>query len=214
MNITVDKIINKDKNVQLNSSHIIVNTENDIPQFSINKGMNFDEFMNDPEMISSGIASQIREAHTKVAAKINRLVPVLVREATSVTRNEEEGIDYDNGVIFWFEPSDALAKALDKTNPAQSVQAASAPVFGNVIAFPNPARDKTTLQFTLSEPRTVVWSIHEISGRMVTGGNSVTARSGENSLDIDVSSLASGVYMLAITTDKDERSIQRIIIER
>jgi hypothetical protein len=145
----------------------------------------------------------------------NDLIPVLVRNATSEHFDKHEGITYDDGLIFWYKPEKEVLSNL----PASAESQIPAPVSNTIITksmlFPNPAQNKTTIQFTLSEPRTIAFSIHDLLGkRLLDGGSIAESTAGNFEHEINISSLKAGVYLLVITTDKGEQTTQRLVIEK
>jgi hypothetical protein len=181
---------------------------------------------------------ELKSIEAKLSSKINTLVPVLVRKATEVTFNKDENRDYDNGVIMWFEPeyywkqvgemnkqyevaikgnlfiSDPNGKVvqLQQNGPTKI-----SPVIPSSSVYPNPVRGsvgKTNVNYTLFEPRSVTFSIHDILGKKVVDCGSLAERpAGTYNFELNVASVPAGIYLVVITTDKGEQSIQRIVIE-
>lgn len=161
---------------------------------------------------------ELKSIEAKLSSKINTLVPVLVRKATEVTFNKDENRDYDNGVIMWFEP-EYYNKQVKSSGALQSVSNATptSSVVSDISVYPNPVRSmvgKTNVHYTLSEPRTVAFSIHDILGKKVVDCGSLAERpAGTYNFELNVASVPAGIYLVVITTDKGEQSIQRIVIE-
>lgn len=161
---------------------------------------------------------ELKSIEEKLSSKINTLVPVLVRKATEVTFNKEENRDYDNGVIMWFEP-EYYNKQVKSSAALQSVANATptSSVVSNISVYPNPvhsAQAKTNVNYTLSEPRTVAFSIHDILGKKVVDCGSLAERpAGTYNFELNVANVPAGIYLVVITTDKGEQTIQRIVIE-
>ena len=182
---------------------------------------------------------ELESVEKRLSAKLNTLVPVLIRKGTVVTRNEVENRDYDNGVIMWFEPEYYWKQVADPNSTyevvfgkdvklvngtshlatiAQDKQSdASKQVVSNATVYPNPVRStmgKTNVQYTLSQPRTVAFSIHDILGKKVVDCGSLAERpAGTYNFELNVANVPAGIYLVVITTDKGEQSIQRIVIE-
>jgi hypothetical protein len=79
------------------------------------------------------------------------------------------------------------------------------------FAFPNPANDKLYATFDdIQDLESLEISMYDINGQKII----TSAKSGNNTVIIDVSGLKSGVYILQIT-DKDHKIIrdQKIIID-
>jgi hypothetical protein len=174
---------------------------------------------NDQGINLRDLGKELEAVEAKLSAKINTLVPVLVRKSTEVTRNAEENRDYDNGVIMWFEP-EYYYKQVDKANGTkQSVQnttPSSASVVSNTTVYPNPVRtSKTNIHYRLSEARSVAFSIHDILGKKIVDCGSLAERpQGEYDFELNIGSIPAGIYLVVITTDKGEQSIQRIAVEK
>jgi len=171
-----------------------------------------------------------------INGNLNNLIPILVREKTSEHYNDKDGITYDDGLIFWYENTDALQEAVRDQNAPKpgSVQfTIDAPIdnnnekpasldvksLGSVMSksllYPNPAKTTTTVRFTLSEPRILAFSIHDLLGkRVMEGGNLAANSAGSFEKELNLNELPSGVYLLVITTDKGEQSMQRLVIEK
>lgn len=78
---------------------------------------------------------------------------------------------------------------------------------------PNPTRDRSTLTIELRDARTVSIAVMDIQGREVrpvARGRGMSA--GKESVMIDVAGLKSGIYLVAVSTDRGEQAVQRIII--
>jgi hypothetical protein len=151
-----------------------------------------------------------------IDANLDRLIPILVRTATSEHYNKEEGITYDDGLIFWYDPGkDFLATMPEAQNSVGSSQTNSSEIISKAVLYPNPAKNKTTVHFDLSEPRTIAFSIHDLLGKRVLDGGSIRESSaGSYDHEFDLSELTPGVYLLVITTDKGEQSMQRLVIQK
>lgn len=151
------------------------------------------------------------------AGELNRLVPILVRNATSEHLNKEEGITYDDGLIFWYDPQKELLSTLPEASNsgvAPSSNEATATIT-EVSLFPNPARNRSTVRLTVAEPRNLAFSIHDLLGKKVIEGGTLSAATGGSYVhELNLSELSAGVYLLVITTDKGEQSMQRLVIEK
>jgi hypothetical protein len=151
------------------------------------------------------------------SGELNRLVPILVRNATSEHLNKEEGITFDDGLIFWYDPQKELLSTLPEASNsgvAPSSNEATATIT-EVSLFPNPARNRSTVRLTLAEPRNLAFSIHDLLGKKVMEGGTLSAATGGSYVhELNLSELTAGVYLLVITTDKGEQSMQRLVIEK
>lgn len=154
----------------------------------------------------------------KMMPNFEGLVPVKVRNATTEHFNKGEGITFDDGLIFWYQPDKDLLAAVPEVAQQSGTLtpiAANPSVISKTALYPNPARNRTTVSFVLSEPRTVAFSIHDLLGKRVLDGGSISGTaSGNYEKELDLHELTAGVYLLVITTDKGEQSIQRLVIEK
>jgi hypothetical protein len=66
--------------------------------------------------------------------------------------------------------------------------------------FPNPAFNNLTLEFSLDEVQDVSLNIFDSYGRIVEANIGQNFRSGNNSIDINIEHLASGIYYINLTT--------------
>ncbi len=76
---------------------------------------------------------------------------------------------------------------------------------GYVYNYPNPARESTTIRFTLRETGPVSLRLYNTAGDLVLE-SSISGTAGvDNELDLDTSRLASGVYFCQLETSGGER---------
>lgn len=81
--------------------------------------------------------------------------------------------------------------------------------------FPNPADVKATVRFTLAEARSVTITVHNLNGdRLAILEPTPMLSAGEHELPLDFTGRNVGVYLLALSTDKNETAIKRVIISR
>lgn len=75
--------------------------------------------------------------------------------------------------------------------------------------YPNPFREKTTIEFTLPRESDVQLKIYDITGRLVQTLVDETLPDGSHSEDFDPRGLASGIYIYQLTTDEgtDDRKM-------
>ncbi len=207
------RIIVKDKNIEVNGSPF---SNEDVIMHIQNHGAN------------------MRKMEAKISAKLNSLVPVLVRKATEVKHNEAENRDYDNGVIMWFEPgqfgkqvgtSNQIGGTTDIVNGISNTpngviygqdKASKTTSINEVSVYPNPVRTtKTNIHYKLSEPRSLAFSIHDILGKKIVDCGSLAERpQGEYDFELNIGNIPAGIYLVVITSDKGEQTIQRIAIEK
>ncbi|MBD1209560.1 MAG: TonB family protein [Ignavibacteria bacterium] len=81
--------------------------------------------------------------------------------------------------------------------------------------FPNPADVKATVRFTLAEARSITITVHNLNGdRLAILEPTPMLPAGEHELPLDFTGRNVGVYLLALSTDKNETAIKRVIISR
>lgn len=82
---------------------------------------------------------------------------------------------------------------------------------GYVRMFPNPAKDKVTVEFTLNEQSQVQVQILDAAGRVVANGANTQMSKGVQKVDISTANLAAGIYNVKIQTAAGNR-IERLTI--
>ncbi len=148
-------------------------------------------------------------AMTDVAAHapdVNKLVPVLVE-------NNNGGAS--NSLIFWFDPAPELETILGTGNgnilPAH---VSTSGALTSLMISPNPATTSATLRYSLASERSLAVSLYDITGNKVLD---IARRTGEEAgageLPVDLSSVAPGIYILSVVTDRGEQLTQRIVVE-
>jgi hypothetical protein len=80
--------------------------------------------------------------------------------------------------------------------------------------FPNPAIDIVEFEFTISKTETASFNIYDMWGRKVDQILSTRCKQGLNRLQFNVSSLASGNYILTGTTGSGEEIIRTQFIKQ
>ncbi len=80
---------------------------------------------------------------------------------------------------------------------------------------PNPAQNDATVRFLLSAPRAVSAALHDIRGQHLEA--LATAQSfgaGEHTLTVNLTKHIAGMYLLVLTTQQGEQTVQRVMIEK
>jgi hypothetical protein len=67
--------------------------------------------------------------------------------------------------------------------------------------YPNPANDHVNLSYTLTDSRSITFSVYDASGKVVEAGTSSQAQEGENSILISVAELPDGIYFATVTSE-------------
>ena len=76
---------------------------------------------------------------------------------------------------------------------------------------PNPADREMTLNFTIEKSDNILLQMRNLAGQEIVLNQNLQAITGENSLQLDVSSFASGIYSLSIITSKGSFN-QKIVL--
>ena len=147
-------------------------------------------------------------------ANITSLIPIQMRQSTGSKADPK----FDNGLIFWYEPSNELFKALpqlQKTLSAEACTQSSDQKMRNVSLYPNPASMFLFINYTLSSSAKVSIDIHDLSGKIVAENiSSHMTDSGEHKESITLSDIPPGVYLVFLKLDSGEQSIQRLVITK
>jgi hypothetical protein len=78
--------------------------------------------------------------------------------------------------------------------------------------YPNPTRGECTIEYTLAQPRMVTFTLHNISGQELRTLGHQSSAAGISKFNVQVQGIAPGIYLVALTTDKGEQAIQRLIV--
>ncbi|HVK36979.1 MAG TPA: T9SS type A sorting domain-containing protein, partial [Candidatus Kapabacteria bacterium] len=82
------------------------------------------------------------------------------------------------------------------------------------MASPNPAHGSTTIGFRLSEPRSVMVTLHDVNGRYLRHLLHEEERgAGEQSVAADLDGVGQGAYLVAVRTDRGEQAVARLIVQ-
>ena len=73
--------------------------------------------------------------------------------------------------------------------------------------YPNPFVEQINLEISTEESSTCNWSIYDMNGKQVISGNQ-DLMEGNNTLNIDASTLAKGVYMLNAIINNEKHSFR------
>ncbi|HZV12967.1 MAG TPA: T9SS type A sorting domain-containing protein, partial [Candidatus Kapabacteria bacterium] len=92
-------------------------------------------------------------------------------------------------------------------------RATSGAIISSLI-YPNPTSGEFALQYTLTDARTVTATLHDITGHEIQVLGRQSSAAGISTINARVQSVAPGIYLIALTTDKGEQAVQRVIIER
>lgn len=74
--------------------------------------------------------------------------------------------------------------------------------------YPNPVKDKLTIEIWLKTEGEIKTSIYDITGNLIMNKSIVVGYSGENKIAIDLSGLRPGIYILKTEKGKDAVSLR------
>ncbi len=77
--------------------------------------------------------------------------------------------------------------------------------------FPNPAKDFTTLYFSLNNSTELTLTVTNIVGQIVETKNFGVLQAGDHSLKYEVSNLKAGIYFFTVT-DSNSRFVRKKIV--
>lgn len=112
------------------------------------------------------------------------------------------------GGDFTFNSSLSLTETLGvgvKENNSQSVS--------NVLIFPNPVTEFTTLSYFLNKTQTIQVQLTDINGKIVKEIYTETQNAGYQSKIIDLQDIASGVYFITTTSDNQKVSQKLVTVQ-
>ncbi len=78
--------------------------------------------------------------------------------------------------------------------------------------YPNPATDNTTIIYTLTSETSVVISVYDITGKVISTENKGSLSQGRHFASINTSTLAKGFYTVTVQTNSG-RSTSKLIVE-
>lgn len=84
---------------------------------------------------------------------------------------------------------------------------------GNGITkmYPNPATENVTMEYQVAQNQEVSWTMTNSLGEVVNAGTNVQANQGANQLTVGTQNLATGVYIMTLTTSEGVFT-QRVVI--
>jgi len=164
--------------------------------------------------------------------RVNKLVPIALKFP-----NSSEEVDY----ILWYDPDTELLnnlpekyrETIEKEVVASNKEefCDTKPVAGeetyfdiwrscagsikDMSIFPNPAKEKVSITYTLTEARKISIAIHDLFGKKIAELNPTEMREkGVHTEQFVLQGIESGMYLISIFTDQNETAAQRMIIEK
>ena len=149
------------------------------------------------------------------------LVPVKIPAPADLKRDDEHEFFY----LFWYEPTgnflavlppDIRSDILQRLNRLRGVDAPPPAALARASVYPNPATsDVVTVDYTLSEERSVAVSVYDITGvRLRDIAVTEPRATGTYKDAVSFEGIPNGYYLLAVTTDKGEQSVRPFILNR
>ena len=81
-----------------------------------------------------------------------------------------------------------------------------------VSIYPNPAKDNFTLELTSSQAGEMSMTIYNLNGSLIRTKN-IKLTQGNNSINEDVSSLASGIYFVQVYSSSNGETIVKKLVK-
>jgi len=107
-----------------------------------------------------------------------------------------------NGSILYM-PSDYFPVSQDEiTNPSESF----------LTVFPNPCRGSTTILYNLESPSKVTFQVFQVSGEIVKSTYIMRQPAGKYEINLEVSDLACGIYLLRIQANDKVETKKMVVI--
>lgn len=118
----------------------------------------------------------------------------------------------------FFRMNDSVAFATGfeiwKYNPTLTgmpAQPGPAPVYSTLNAYPIPANDVLTVNWTLAQPTRVMLTLYDASGRPVIAIENANKPKGEYQSLVNTSGLPAGTYSLVLKTHEDKQVVRVVI---
>lgn len=79
--------------------------------------------------------------------------------------------------------------------------------------YPNPAKDKATLYFSLNKAANISVTVADITGKVVSTHHYKNLYPGDQQLPVDVSGYTAGMYFFTIATDNGRTIRKKVIVQ-
>lgn len=164
-------------------------------------------------------------------SSVARLVPVHF-----TIENARDAYFKKADVVLWFEASREFVEALPEPyrsalqQETHNVVISGTPgeyymenwrtATGAVVEtslYPNPVMaggGSATLAYTLDSQRRVTITLHDMFGRELASVDAGLRTPGSYTAELSVAGRESGVYLVVLTTDRNERAVRRLLIQR
>ncbi len=106
----------------------------------------------------------------------------------------------------------SAVKTINLTSTACPLRMDASEVTSEVSIYPNPAKDNFTLELTSSQAGEMSMTIYNINGGLIRTKN-IKLTEGNNMINEDVSSLASGIYFVQIYSSSNNETIVKKLVK-
>ncbi len=124
----------------------------------------------------------------------------------------------DKAICVWTDTrlgnQDAFASVIDSVFVIDSApdQPSGVPETVALSAFPNPANNATTLNFTLSRATRVQLRLYDVMGRLVATNDLGARAAGEHHQNVSLNGLATGIYVAELSGESGEAARTKIML--
>jgi hypothetical protein len=102
--------------------------------------------------------------------------------------------------------NNAISAALSSTGIEEQES-----LFSSLSVYPNPSDDKAVVEFTLAKSSVVDMQLFNMEGKLLQQLHSGRMSQGANNKIINTARLASGLYLVKLTSDKNNRFINLLV---
>ena len=113
-------------------------------------------------------------------------------------------------MIFWYDSIPELENLLPSKAQTASVEAKAKHVAMSV--YPNPTNGPATVHYELNDASKATFSIHNLLGQKMMDAGTTNGMIGD--LDLNLSTLDAGVYLLISTTEAGDKTVERIVVTK
>ena len=177
--------------------------------------------------VENPVASKIIQLESG-SYTLQDLVPIRIRIVKPPS--EPDSVDYF--IVYWYEPSQNLLDKLparvqktiqqDKEQRLRRIEKSKynddlpRPLTLEACIFPNPVtQDRATVHYSLPEAGRVAMALYDITGKRLRDFALCEDRREGNWEDqVSLHGIAPGLYVLAVTTDRGEQAIQKVVVQR
>ena len=192
---------------------------------------NLDSIDDEIKSILTTHLGEMREQNWTDYIKVNNLLPVGIK-----FNKNSRNYDY----IFWYHPDDILDKlpedirrevkselaTLEKGDVCEAAAIAGEDTYLDAFracsgaieklqSYPNPTSGSISLSYLLKEKRQTEISLHDLYGNKLRLLKPMSVQNaGDQEFNFMLDNLESGMYLIVVSTDRGEQTVQRIILEK